>query len=932
MVKKGDTVGHFEIVHLLGEGGMGQVYLARDTKLDRNVAIKFLPPDMERDPQMRTRFIREAKSAAALDHPFICKVYETGESEERTFIAMEYVQGKELKERTEEEPFSISEVFRITLEIAEALDEAHRKGIVHRDLKPANIMITPQGHVKVMDFGLAKRVLPKGEENIAATITQSSITEQGVIAGTIAYMSPEQARGDEVDARSDIFSLGIIFQEMLSGIHPFSKPSAIETLSSILRDPPPITQVKPKSINPSLAPVLKKALAKEQEDRYQSVDEFIQDLKKLQKEVTGEGRIRLSKWQMAVGAILIVAMILTGVWIFTRGPSQGQLGTGPAPISVLIADFQNMTDEPIFDGVLEKTMSIYIEGASFISIRNRHDALRSASKLDPRTRDILDEELAQLVSRSEGVNVVVAGLIEESRKGYNIRVWARDPVSAEKISDYSENFETKDGVLKAAEKVALKLRSDLGDVPAESIQALTKETFTTTSIEAMKAYAHAQELADEEKPEEALQEYLKALDYDPNFGRAYASIAVVYFNLGQYKEAEKYFQEAFKRIDQMTDREKFRTQGSYYLMKRDFKNAITQYSSLLEQYPGDFTAHAMLAFAYFYARNMTKAVEEGQQDVKYSPQSLKGRFNLSWYALAAGDFQTAEDEAQGILEQDPDVLDVYVVLALAQLAQGRPAEAAETYQKLEGLDSRGAALATTGLADLAVYEGQLKEAIKLLERGIDFDQANKENYIAAEKSIMLAKALLIQEKNSLAVAAVERALEIDVSNDILFSAAQVCLATGDVEKARALAAELNKKVESEPRAYAKLIGGEMSLVRGDVSTAIGLFMEAQELLDTWLGHFFLGKAYLEAEEFPQAYSEFEQCLKRRGEATSVFLNDLPSFHYFPPLHYYLGRAQEGLGSEAANESYAEFLRIKEKDDGSDPMVQDARRRAENLSD
>jgi serine/threonine protein kinase/tetratricopeptide (TPR) repeat protein len=931
MLRKGDVVDHFEIIHLLGEGGMGQVYLARDSVLERNVAIKFLPPEMERDPQTRMRFVREAKSSASLDHPFICKVYETGEVDEKAFIVMEYVEGKTLKDKMEELPLSIAEVLRITLEIAEALDEAHKKGIVHRDLKPANIMITPQNHVKVMDFGLAKRVLPKGQENIAATITQSSITAQGAIAGTIAYMSPEQARGEEVDARSDIFSLGIILQEMISGNHPFSKPSAIETISSILRDPPPITQVKPKSINLSLSPIMRKALAKERDERYQSIEDFIHDMKKLQKEITGEGRIRLGKWQIAVWALLIVVMILIGVWLLTSRTRSGQQSSGPAPISVLIADFQNMTGEPIFDGVLEKTMSIYVEGATFITARNRQDALRSASKLDPRTRDVLDEDLAQLVSRSEGINVVVAGLIEEGRKGYTIRVWARDPVSAEKISDNSENFENKDGVLRAAEKVAAKLRSDLGDVPAESIQALTKETFTTTSIEAMKAYARAQELADQEKPEEALNEYLKALDFDPNFGRAYSSIAVLYFNRGQYGEAEKYFQEAFKRIDQMTDREKFRTQGSYYLMKRDFKNAIEQYSLLLEQYPGDYTAHAMLAFANFYARNMAKAVEEGRLDIKYNPQSINGRFNLSWYALGAGDFQKAEEETRKILEQDPDFNEAYVSLALAKLAQGRIEEAAETYRLLEGLDVYGASVAATGLADIALYEGRLEEATGILEKGIVFDLKEGDTYNAADKYIMLAHCLFLQGKTRLAGEAAENALETDRNTAVLFSAAIINIGIGDVEKARSLSAELNKKVEYEPRAYARLIGGEMSMERGDIPNAISLFKEAQEQLDTWFGHFLLGRAYLEAGEFPQAYSEFELCLKRRGEATSVFLNDLPTLRYLPSLYYYLGRAQEGLGSEAALESYTQFLTIKEKDDGSDPLVKDARSRVDALS-
>jgi serine/threonine protein kinase len=230
-------VKHYEILEPIGKGGMGEVYLALDTILDRKVAIKFLPEETQQDHTSRERFIREAKSAASLDHPFICKIYEAGEVDGKAYIVMEFIEGEDLGERLKKDPLPLRDSLNVALEIAEALEKAHKNNIVHRDLKPANIMLTPQGHVKVMDFGLAKKVLPSGEDAITKTITQASITEQGMIAGTLAYMSPEQARGEEVDQRSDIFALGIVLQEMLSGMHPFTKPSAIETLSAILRDP-----------------------------------------------------------------------------------------------------------------------------------------------------------------------------------------------------------------------------------------------------------------------------------------------------------------------------------------------------------------------------------------------------------------------------------------------------------------------------------------------------------------------------------------------------------------------------------------------------------------------------------------------------------------------------------------------------------------------
>jgi tetratricopeptide (TPR) repeat protein/tRNA A-37 threonylcarbamoyl transferase component Bud32 len=923
-------VKHYEILEPIGKGGMGEVYLALDTILDRKVAIKFLPEETQQDHTSRERFIREAKSAASLDHPFICKIYEAGEVDGKAYIVMEFIEGEDLGERLKKDPLPLRDSLNVALEIAEALEKAHKNNIVHRDLKPANIMLTPQGHVKVMDFGLAKKVLPSGEDAITKTITQASITEQGMIAGTLAYMSPEQARGEEVDQRSDIFALGIVLQEMLSGMHPFTKPSAIETLSAILRDPAPHPNIKPKTMSPILFPILRRSLAKDPNERYGDIADFAHDIRKAQKVIIGGGSFLRRVLPIAAASVVVIALLVFALLKFIGQPKAPFTESTPESISVIIADVQNQTGDAVFDGVLEKLLSISLDSASYISVYDRKQARQKMIQLSPGSQGKLTLESTQLLSRREGINAVISASIEQSDGGYLVKAWALDPTSSDKIAEVSQTIGTKADILKVADFLSAKLRADLGLIPPDSTEALIKETFTTSSLEAMNAYALAQELADKEKLEEALSEYLKALDYDPNFGRAYSSIAVLYYNRGQYQDSERYFQEAFKRIDQMTDREKYRTRGSYYLMKRDFKNAIDQYSSLVKQFPGDYTAHAMLGLAYFFARNMEKAVEEGRIDVNNNPQSINGRFNLSWYALAAGDFQIAENESRSILETSPEVNDANVVLALAQLAQDRPEEAIETYRKLKAADSRGSSLATSGLADIAIYEGRLSDAVKLFEEGIDFDLENNEDYIAAEKSIMLAQALLLQNKKSLAKDAVDKALETEASDDILFSAALIYLYTDNVEKARALAAELSKRIEPEPLIYAKLIGGEMSRARGDLSNAINLFQEAQGQLDTWLGHFLLGKTYLEAKGFPQAYAEFEQCLKRKGEAASVFLNDLPSFHYLPPLYYYLGLAQEGLESEAASQSYGEFLKIKGKDDGSDPMVEDARRRLDIL--
>ena len=909
---------------------MGEVYLAQDTALDRKVAIKFLPEDMQKDSTARMRLLREAKAAASLDHPFICKIFETGEIDNKSYIVMEYVEGKDLRDKLDEGLLPLRDSLQMALEIAEALEEAHGKGIAHRDLKPANIMLTPQGHVKVMDFGLAKQILPKGEEAITKTLTQASLTEQGAIVGTLAYMSPEQARGDEIDERSDIFSLGILLYEMASGNHPFSKPSAIETLSSILRDPTPAVSVTPKMVNPVLSPILRRALVKEPAGRYQKVADFAVEIRKLLRETIGAPRLLFRKWQMVAGAALIIAMIITGAWFVSRrGPVSSQ-EPGSETISVLVANFENQTNDAIFDGILEKALDISLADASFVTIHNRQEALKLATELDPLAGETLNKELAQLVSRRAGVNVVVGGSIEQSDKGYTVNVWALDTVKSESVYEDSINIGTKSEILKAADRFSAKLRSNLGDISADSVEALTKETFTTTSLEAMKAYALAQELDDQGKEEEALKEYLRAIDHDPNFGRAYSGAANILLNSGRYEEGEAYFEEALKRIDQMTDREKHRDLGLWALYKRDYKKAIDEYSALLKKYPGDYVIHANLAIAYFYARDMPKAVEEGRLDVKYNPQGVHAHNNLSWYALGAGDLETAEKESRTAMELEPGFEKAYITLALTQLAKGELEQAAETYRQLKDLGSYGVTLTAAGLADLAVYEGRLAEAVEILEEGIPFDLENKQGYDAAEKCIMLAHAYLLQEKKELASKAADRAVGIRDDAEIVFSAALVFLNAGQDDKARSLQAELFKKPQPEPRVYAKLIGGEMSRARGDIGNAVNLFHEAKDSIDTWIGHFFLGLAYMDAEDYTAAYSEFETCLKRGGEAASVFFNDIPSYRYLSPVYYYLGRAQEGLGSGAASESYNKFLKVKEKDDGSDSMVKDARRRVDSL--
>jgi len=928
MIKAGDRVRHYEILAPLGKGGMGEVYLAQDTVLDRRVAIKFLPESMQRDEKARVRLIREAKAAASLDHPFICKVYETGEIDGKAYIVMEYVEGQDLKEKLEKEEIPpLRDSLQMVLEIAESLEKAHEKGIVHRDLKPSNIMLTPQGHVKVMDFGLAKQIVPGGDESsITKTLTQASVTEKGAIVGTLAYMSPEQARGETIDARSDIFSLGIILYELASGKHPFSKSSPIETLTSILRDATPPVSVKPKIVNPLLTPILRKAMVKESGDRYQNIKDMIVDIRKLQKQTAEGARFVFRGWPVIGGTGVIIVLLLTGIWWFVLRGKVGTSGAAPEPISVLITDFQSQIDDPVFDEALEQLLGISLEGAPFISIYDRAQSRSIASQLDPSSDGQLSAELAQLISTREGISVVVDGSIEQSGDGYEIKVWAIDPIKNEKIASASRKIKTKAEVGKAVDTISARLRSKLGDTQIQSTQVLAGETFTASSLAAMNAFAKGQEILFLGKREEAIQWFEKALDNDPNLGRAYVSLGTIYSNLQQHDKAEEYYQMAFARIDQMSEREKHRTRGSYYIIKKNYPKAIEEFTALLEKFPADSVGYMNLALAYFYAREMAKAAEMGRHAVELYPKDVTKRFNLVWYLIGAADFETAEQEVHKVIQLDPAYKEAYVCKALIEINQGRLDQAAETYRQLETNSAQGAAsLATTGMADLAAIEGRISDAITILLKGVKFDLENGQPFIAADKYIALSQMYMLQGKKDLAVEAAINALDTFRREEFMFSAAEIYVQNSLVDNARNLAAELSKKVQPDHRVYAKLIGGELSMARGDVPGAIQIFLEAQAIADTWYGRYLLGRAYIDAEYFSEAYSEFELCLKRRGEAASVHFNDLPTYRYLPPVYYYLGRAQEGLKSPAAKDSYETFLLLKEKGEAN-WMVDDARRR------
>jgi serine/threonine protein kinase/tetratricopeptide (TPR) repeat protein len=918
----GETLGHYRIVERLGKGGMGEVFLAEDSKLRRKVALKVLPQELVHDTERKKRFLQEARAAAGIEHPNIAAVYDVDEDKGHTFIAMEYVRGESLR-LTILRKLSPLRVVEIAIQVADALAKVHARGVVHRDLKPDNVIISEEGYPKLIDFGLAKLFEPDlFAENESEGETASVLkTRAGVVLGTVAYMSPEQARGEAVDARSDIFAFGVLLYEMLAGTAPFKRGSATETLSAILRDTPPPLRVETGPVPKALKDAIDRALAKNPDDRYQSFKDVVLDLTRVRDGFAGVWTPRRLPY---VGSGIAAATLLAGVgWLFLREPPSV---TAQEPLSVLVADFDNRTGNPLFDGALEQALAIGLEGASFITSYSRPDARIEGSRIDPTSGGRLDERLAQLVCRSSGIKVAVVGSVNEEAGTLSVQVKAIDPVSSGVIVEASKKRVAQADVLRAADDLSRKLRSGLSGRDSDSTAELEGETFATASLEAMKSYSEAQDLYKAGKMEEAIERYRTAISHDPEFGRAYSGIASVLANLGRAEEAQNHYELALSKIDRMTERERYRTRGAHYLFTRDPLKAVEEFSALVDKYPADTAGFANLALAHFYERDMVKAMEIGRRSLAIYPKNLLDRNNVALYALYAGAFETAETEADAVLALNPEYTKAYIALGLAQLGLGRPEDARASYDRLasQGRSAAAVSLSVMAKADLLMYQGEWQAALALLEQGIAGDRANDNAASRSVKLIAFAEAQLELGRETAARAAIEEAIGLTRRTSVLVPAARIYLALNEKVKADGLAKELEGKLQSDPRAYGKIIAGEILLVDGKTTAAIEALRAATTIADTWLGRFLLGRAYIEAGAFAEAHSELERCGKRRGEATAVFLDDIPSFRYFPATFYYAGIAQRGLKSLGAVESFERYLEIRGKST-DDRLVTDARR-------
>lgn len=598
------------------------------------------------------------------------------------------------------------------------------------------------------------------------------------------------------------------------------------------------------------------------------------------------------KTDFAVIGVLAIALAFS---VYMNITGDGASVAEPIePISVLIADFDNRTGDPLFDDSLEQALNIGLEGASFITAYRRTSAESLLETLRPGSE--LDEDSARLVSMREGIKLVVAGLVETDGDGYELSVRVVNPEDGEVVGESSVDAGSKLEVLTAVSSLADDVREDLGDTSVDDSDRPFGETFTASSLEAVKNYTEAQRLAANGRYDEAIVFYEQAIAADGDFGRAYSGWALSLFYLGREDQAKALWERALSEMDKMSERERYRTLGLYYVaVAGDYPKAVESYQTLVDKYPADNTGHNNMAISYYFMLDFEKAMEAAGRGLAIYPNNKTVRSNYAIFAMLAGKFEIGKQYAEELLAVDPGMWKAWLPIAMARLASDDIDGAKAAYDAMSRSSERGLPFANLGLADIALFSGDYSAAIELLEDGVSDDGVGGNQRLLGRKYLALAEARRGKGDESGAQDALKLALETQQGNGQLVPAALIGLSLGDKQYAADIAVTLSAELSQNSRSFARLIEGAIATEEGRHADAVDALRAAIDLSDSWLVRYYLGRAYYEAGRYIEALDEFELCRERRGEVTALFQDDdEPTWRYMAWLDTWLLQARSKL--------------------------------------